>query len=75
MGFKQDLRPCQFGLGLSIEASFSVFYEGRSVIDYIGEVLMRGRTPYKWGNTMAPADVKQASKEIRGLTVRALSCC
>ena len=28
IGYKQDLRPCQYGLMMSIELKFSVFYEG-----------------------------------------------
>ena len=41
IGYKQDLRPCQYGLMMSIEPSFSVFYEGLSVVDYTQAVLTK----------------------------------
>ena len=58
MGVKQDLRPCRFGLGLSIEPSFSVFYEGKSVCEYVEAVLSDGNRKYQWSASgMSAADI------------------
>ena len=70
MGVKQDLRPCRFGLGLSIEPSFSVFYEGKSVCEYVEAVLSDGNRKYQWSASgMSAADIRNASKELKGLRV------
>jgi hypothetical protein len=57
---------------LSIEPSFSVFYEGRPVTDYAQAVLTKNPTrPWEWTNDyLLPAEAKEVSKELRGLIVR-----
>ena len=35
IGYKQDLRPCQFGLSLTLEPSFSVFFQGKPVTEFV----------------------------------------
>lgn len=71
IGYKQDLRPCQFGLMLSIEPSFSVFYQGKPVVDYAQAVLSRGRTEWQWtADKLTDKEQKEVSRELKGLTVR-----
>jgi hypothetical protein len=77
IGFKQDLRPCQLGLMLSIEPKFSVFYQGSSVLEYAQAVLttaMPGyhpNNPWEWRNDfLLPQEVHALSKEIKGVMVR-----
>lgn len=76
IGYKQDLRPCRFGLMMSIEPSFSVFYEGLSVVDYTQAVLTKNpRNPWEWTNDfLTPPEQKEISKELKGVVVRA-PCC
>lgn len=73
IGYKQDLRPCQFGLMLSIEPSFSVFYEGKNVVDYAQAVLTRdARNPWEWTNDyLLDNEAREVTKELKGLQV----CC
>jgi Argonaute linker 1 domain len=72
IGYKQDLRPCQFGLMLSIEPSFSVFYQGKSVVDYAQAVLTKNaRQPWQWtADQLTDKEAREVSKELKGLTVR-----
>lgn len=72
IGYKQDLRPCQFGLMMSVEPSFSVFYEGLAVVDYTQAVLTKNPTrPWEWTNDfLTPAEQKEISKELKGVVVR-----
>jgi Argonaute linker 1 domain len=72
IGYKQDLRPCQFGLMMSIEPSFSVFYEGLSVVDYTQAVLTKIPTrPWEWtSDFLTPPEQKEVSKELKGVVVR-----
>lgn len=72
IGYKQDLRPCQFGLMMSIEPSFSVFYEGLSIVDYTQAVLTKNpMRPWEWTNDfLTPPEQKEISKELKGLVVR-----
>ena len=76
IGYKQDLRPCQYGLMMSIEPSFSVFYEGLSVVDYTQAVLTKNpMRPWEWMNDfLTPPEQKEISKELKGVVVRD-SCC
>jgi hypothetical protein len=70
IGYKQDLRPCQLGLLLSIEPSFSVFYEGKPVADFCQAVLTRGRQEWQWtSDRLRPDEQRICSKEIKHLWV------
>lgn len=72
IGYKQDLRPCQHGLMLSIEPSFSVFYEGKPVVDYCQAVLSRGRNEWQWtADKLTDREMREVSSNLKGLTVRA----
>jgi hypothetical protein len=72
IGYKQDLRPCQYGLMLTIEPSFSVFYQGKNVVDYCQAVLTKNqRQPWEWSNDfLLDHEQKECSREIKGLSVR-----
>ena len=79
IGYKQDLRPCQLGLMLSIEPKFSVFYQGSNILDYAQAVLtvaMPGHNsfnrPWEWSRDhLLPQEIRELSKEIKGVKV----CC
>lgn len=76
IGYKQDLRPCQLGLMMSIEPKFSVFYEGSSVLEYTQAVLTTvlprhsAFSPWEWNNAfLLPQEIRELSKEIKGVMV------
>jgi hypothetical protein len=70
IGYKQDFRPCQYGLMLTIEPSFSVFYEGKAVVDYCQAVLTKGRQEWQWtADMLTDKEMREVSKELKGLTV------
>ena len=71
IGYKQDLRPCQYGLMLSIEPSFSVFFEGKNVVDYAQAVLTKDeRRPWEWTNDyLLDNEAREVGKELKGLLV------
>jgi Argonaute linker 1 domain len=75
IGYKQDLRPCQFGLMLSLEPSFSVFYQGKPVTEFCEAVLTKNAfKPWTWqADQLNPQEQKVVSKELKGLVVRTLS--
>jgi hypothetical protein len=74
VGYKQDLKPCQLGLMLAVEPSFSVFYEPKLLPDYCEAVLSPNeRQQWRWPHDglMRPNDIRQVDKSLKGLTVRA----
>ena len=72
IGYKQDLRPCQMGLMMSIEPSFSVFYQGKPVVDFCQAVLSRGRNEWQWtADQLTDRERLECGRELKGLTVRA----
>jgi hypothetical protein len=73
IGYKQDLHPCQMGLMLSVEPSFSVFFQGKNVTDYCQAVLTRGRNEWQWtADKLNDRELMECSKQVKGLKV--LSC-
>lgn len=64
---------------LTIEPSFSVFYEGKNVVDYAQAVLTKdSRNPWQWTNDyLLDNEAKEVTKELKGLQVHPSSpaCC
>ena len=76
MGYKQDFRPCQLGLMLAVEPSFSVFYEARRLPEFCEAVLSPNqRQRWRWprDGSMKPNDMRLVSGCIKGLVVSSLS--
>lgn len=56
---------------LSIEPSFSVFFEGKPVVDYCQAVLSRGRNEWQWtADKLNDREMREVSSNLKGLTVR-----
>lgn len=72
VGYKQDLQPCQLGLMLAVEPSFSVFYESRRLPEFCEAVLSPNqRSHWRWprDGQMKPNEMRLVSGSIKGLVV------
>ena len=76
MGYKQDFRPCQLGLMLAVEPSFSVFYEAGPLQAFCEAVLSPNhRQQWKWprDGQLKPNEMRMLNGSIKGLVVSCLS--
>lgn len=76
VGYKQDFRPCQLGLMLAVEPSFSVFYEAGKVPKFCEKVLSPNhRQQWSWprDGQMKPNEMRMVNNSIKGLMVSCLS--
>lgn len=72
IGYKQDLKPCQMGLMLAVEPSFSVFYESKLLPEFCEAVLSpNDRNQWRWPSNgqMRPNDMRMVDRCIKGLVV------
>jgi hypothetical protein len=74
IGYKQDLRPCQHGLALTVEPSFSAFHQALPVPEFIATAMSRNRRIRDpWSirrGVLEGMELRTAEQTIKSLRVR-----